>query len=84
MSSNNHRGNRCQHDQFKAENLKYHVKTEHEHTTTGFDRQVQENAPYRGEVARLRNEILKVNGANPSGMPRSSKKDSRVNKIGPT
>ena len=32
----------------KAENLKYYAKIEHERTYRGFDRQVQENAPYRG------------------------------------
>ena len=35
----------------KAENLKYYAKIEHERTYRGFDRQVQENAPYRG-IAR--------------------------------
>ena len=44
----------------KAENLKYYAKIEHERTYRGFDKQVQENAPYRGEIARLRNEIRKV------------------------
>ena len=44
----------------RAENLKYYAKIEHERTYRGFDKQVQENAPYRGEIARLRNEIRKV------------------------
>lgn len=44
----------------KAENLKYYAKIEHERTYRGLDKQVQENAPYRGEIARLRNEIRKV------------------------
>ena len=44
----------------RAENLKYYAKIEHERTYRGYEKQVQENAPYRKEIARLRNEIRKV------------------------
>ena len=44
----------------RAEDLKYYAKIEHQRTYRGYEKQVQENAPYRQEIARLRNEIRKV------------------------
>mgnify|MGYP006394240549 CR=1 FL=1 len=44
----------------RVEDLKYFAKIEHERTYRGYEKQVQENAPYRKEIARLRNEIRKV------------------------
>ncbi len=43
-----------------VENIKYKAKIEHQRTFRGFEKQVIENAPYRKEIAKLRNDIRKV------------------------
>ncbi len=40
--------------------IKYYAKIEHQRTYRGFEKQVLENAPYRKEIAKLRNDIQKV------------------------
>lgn len=44
----------------RVEDLKYFAKIEHERTYRGYEKQVLENAPFRKEIARLRNEIRMV------------------------
>jgi hypothetical protein len=46
--------------QVSVDNLKYYAKIEHERTFRGFEKQVMENAPYRKEIAKLQNDIRKV------------------------
>ena len=68
----------------KAENLKYYAKIEHERTYTGFDKQVQENAPYRREIARLRNQIRKVErGESIGNVKELEKKISEQTRLAP-
>ena len=43
-----------------VDQIKYYAKIEHERTYRGFEKQVLENAPYRREIAKLQNDIRKV------------------------
>jgi len=58
----------------RAEDLKYFAKIEHERTYRGYEKQVLENAPYRQEIARLRNEIRKVERGEVKGNVRQLQK----------
>ena len=40
--------------------LKYYAKIEQERSFRGFEKQVQENAPYRKRIAKLRNDLVKI------------------------
>ncbi len=44
----------------RVEDLKYYAKIEHQRTYRGFEKKIQENAPYRKEIARLQNNIQKI------------------------
>ncbi len=46
--------------QVPLDSIKYYAKIEHERTFRGFEKQVIENAPYRKEIAKLQNDIRKV------------------------
>ena len=46
--------------QVTVDKIKYYAKIEHQRTFRGFEKQVVENAPYRKEIAKLRNDIRKV------------------------
>ena len=46
--------------QVSVDSIKYYAKIEHERTYRGFEKQVIENAPYRKEIAKLQNDIRKV------------------------
>ncbi len=46
--------------QVTVDSIKYYAKIEHERTFRGFEKQVMENAPYRKEIAKLQNDIRKV------------------------
>ncbi|MBU3024079.1 MobB family relaxase [Zobellia galactanivorans] len=43
-----------------VDNIKYYAKIEHQRSYRGFEKQVVENAQYRKEIAKLRNDIRKV------------------------
>ncbi|AZQ59857.1 mobilization protein [Maribacter sp. MJ134] len=43
-----------------VDQIKYFVKIEHERTYRGFEKEVLENAPYRKQIAKLKNNIRKV------------------------
>ncbi|MEM1337089.1 MAG: MobB family relaxase [Bacteroidota bacterium] len=43
-----------------VDSIKYYAKIEHGRTFKGFDKKVQENQPYRAQIARLENEIRKI------------------------
>lgn len=43
-----------------VDQLKYFGKIEHERTYRGFEKEIQENLPYRKQIARLQNNIRKV------------------------
>src|SRR5680860_133581 len=46
--------------QVTVDKIKYYAKIEHQRTFRGFEKQVTENAPYRKEIAKLQNDIRKV------------------------
>ena len=46
--------------QVSVDSIKYYAKIEHQRSFRGFEKQVLENAPYRKEIAKLRNDIRKV------------------------
>ena len=46
--------------QITVNDLKYYAKIEHERTFRGFEKRVQENAPYRKQIVRLQNDLAKV------------------------
>ncbi len=43
-----------------VDNIKYYAKIEHERTYRGFEKKIKENAPYRKQIAKLKNDIAKV------------------------
>ncbi|KQC28616.1 MobB family relaxase [Flagellimonas eckloniae] len=43
-----------------VDDIKYYAKIEHERTFRGFEKRVQENAPYRKQIAKLQNDMAKV------------------------
>lgn len=43
-----------------VDDIKYFAKIEHERTFRGFEKKVLENAPYRKQIAKLRNDLVKV------------------------
>ncbi|GMN08623.1 hypothetical protein MTsPCn5_40130 [Croceitalea sp. MTPC5] len=43
-----------------VDDIKYYAKIEQERTFRGFEKMVQENAPYRKEIARLQHDIAKI------------------------
>lgn len=46
--------------QVTVDSIKYYAKIEHQRTFRGFEKHVIENAPYRKEIAKLGNDIRKV------------------------
>ena len=43
-----------------ADDIKYFAKIEHERTYKGFDKEVKENQPYRAQIAKLENDLRKI------------------------
>ena len=43
-----------------VDSIKYYAKIEHERTFKGFDRQIKENQVYKAQIAKLENDIRKV------------------------
>lgn len=43
-----------------VDDIKYYAKIEHERIFRGFEKMVQENAPYRRQIAKLQNDMAKV------------------------
>ena len=50
-----------------VDDIKYYAKIEHERTYRGFEKKIQENAPYRKEIAKLKYDIVKVRNGEMSG-----------------
>ena len=57
-----------------VESIKYYAKIEHQRTFRGFEKAVIENAPYRKEIAKLRNDIRKVERGEINGNERKLEK----------
>ena len=60
--------------QVTVDKIKYYAKIEHQRTFRGFDKQVVENAPYRKEIAKLRNDIRKVDRGEIKGIVKKLEK----------
>ena len=44
-----------------VDDIKYYAKIEHERTYRGFEKNVKANEPYRKRIAKLRNDLAKIN-----------------------
>lgn len=60
--------------QVAVDNIKYYAKIEYQRTYRGFEKQVIENAQYRKEIAKLRNDIRKVERGEIDGKVRKLEK----------
>ncbi len=65
--------------QVSVDSIKYYAKIEHQRTYRGFERQVIGNAPYRKKIAKLRNDIRKVERGEISGNVR--KLENKIEKF---
>jgi hypothetical protein len=57
-----------------VDQLKYYAKIEHERTYSGKDREIQQNRPYVAKIAKLRNDIRKVERGESQGDTRNIQK----------
>lgn len=55
--------------------IKYYAKVEHERTFRGFEKKMLENAPYRKQIAKLRNDLVKVEHGEIQGNPQAIQKE---------
>lgn len=58
-----------------VDQLKYFAKIEHERTYSGRDREIRENRPYRAQIAKLRNDLAKVDRGEIQGNPKHIQRD---------
>jgi len=57
-----------------VDDIKYFAKIEHERTFKGFDKEVQENQPYRAEIAKLENNLRKMESGEIQGSIRRAQR----------
>lgn len=60
--------------QVNVDSIKYYAKIEHQRTYIGTEKEVVENAPYRKEIAKLKNDIRKVEKGEINGSVRRLEK----------
>ena len=65
--------------QVTVDSIKYYAKIEHQRTFRGFEREVTENAPYRKEIAKLKNDVRKVERGEMEG--NIKKMEKRIEKL---
>ena len=58
-----------------VDDIKYYAKIEYERTFRGFEKKVQENAPYRKQMAKLWNDMAKVERGELQGNPQAIQKE---------
>ena len=58
-----------------VDQIKYYAKIEHERNYRGFEKQIQENTPYRKKIARLQNNIRKVSRGELDGSLKQMEKE---------
>jgi len=58
-----------------VDQIKYYAKIEHERTYRGFEKEVIENAPYRKQIAKLENDIRKINQGELDGNAKKLKQE---------
>ncbi|MEM6895634.1 MAG: MobB family relaxase [Bacteroidota bacterium] len=64
-----------------VDDIKYYAKIEHQRTFKGFDRQIKENQPYRARIAKLNNDIRKMERGELKGNPSSVRREvARLNR----
>ena len=54
----------------KVDSIKYYAKIEHERSFKGFDRQIKENQVYKAQIAKLENDMRKVERGELRGSPK--------------
>ena len=57
-----------------VDSIKYYAKIEHERSFKGFDRQVKENQVYKAQIAKLENDIRKVERGELKGRPKKMRR----------
>ena len=65
--------------QVTVDSIKYYAKIEHQRTFRGFEKEVTENAPYRKEIAKLKNDVRKVERGELNG--NIKKMEKRIEKL---
>lgn len=65
--------------QVTVDSIKYYAKIEHQRTFRWFEKQVMENAPYRKEIAKLSNDIRKVERGEITG--NTKKLEKKIEKL---
>ena len=55
-----------------VDDIKYYAKIEHERTYRGFDKKVKANEPYRKRIAKLKNDLAKINRGELKGSARKT------------
>ena len=65
--------------QVTVDSIKYYAKIEHQRTFRGFEKEVTENAPYRKEIAKLSNDIRKVERGEITG--NTKKLEKKIEKL---
>lgn len=58
-----------------VDDIKYYAKIEHQRSYKGFDREIKENAPYTKKIARLKNNIRKVERGEMKGNVKKMEKE---------
>lgn len=58
-----------------VDDIKYYAKIEHDRTFRGFEKKVLENAPYRKQIAKLRNDLAKTERGEFQGNPQTIQKE---------
>ncbi|UII81089.1 MobB family relaxase [Flagellimonas sp. CMM7] len=67
-----------------VDDIKYYAKIEHERTFRGFEKKVLENTPYRKQIAKLQNDLAKVERGELQINPRAIQKEiERLTKEAP-
>lgn len=62
-----------------VDDIKYYAKIEHERTFRGFEKKIKENLPYRKQIAKLKNDIAKVERGELNGSVK--KLQRQINKL---
>jgi len=58
-----------------VDDIKYFAKIEHERTFKGFDKEVRENQPYRAQIAKLENNLRKMERGEVQGSIANTRKE---------
>ncbi len=65
-------------NQVSVDSIRYYAKIEHERTFKGYDRQVKENRVYKARIAKLENEIRKVERGELKGSTKKIRREIEI------